>query len=255
MTQKIAYLDCHSGISGDMLLGSLLDASLSFETLRTALAVLPLEGYDIRYTPFQDQGITGSRFEVTLSNHKQPARGYNDIVALLQASDIPPAIRERSMAIFRTLGEAEAAIHGININDIHFHELGAIDTIIDVVGTCIAIDALEIKQVYVSPLPLTRGHIRMAHGLLPLPAPATLEILSKVKAPWFPTSIEGELVTPTGAAILATIAHFALPAIAIEKVGYGFGQKRLPWPNCLRACLGTAYDQTATENEHNHHYH
>ena len=159
------------------------------------------------------------------------------------------------MAIFRTLGEAEAAIHGININDIHFHELGAIDTIIDVVGTCIAIDALEIKQVYVSPLPLTRGHIRMAHGLLPLPAPATLEILSKVKAPWFPTSIEGELVTPTGAAILATIAHFALPAIAIEKVGYGFGQKRLPWPNCLRACLGTAYDQTATENEHNHHYH
>jgi uncharacterized protein (TIGR00299 family) protein len=254
MTQKIAYLDCHSGISGDMLLGSLLDASLSFETLRTALAVLPLEGYDIRHTPFQDQGITGSRFEVILSNHKQPARGYSEIVALLQASDLPPAVREQSMAIFRTLGEAEAAIHAINLDAIHFHELGAIDTIIDIVGACVALDVLEIKQVYASPLPLTRGHIRMAHGLLPLPAPATLEILSKVKAPWFPTSIEGELVTPTGAAILATIAHFELPAIAIEQVGYGFGQKRLPWPNCLRTCIGMACGQPEIENQHSHYH-
>ena len=254
MTQKIAYLDCHSGISGDMLLGSLLDASFSYETLRTALAALPLEGYDIRHIPFQDQGITGSRFEVILSNHTQPVRGYNDIAALLQASDLAPTIRDRSLAIFRTLGEAEAAIHSININDLHFHELGAIDTIIDIVGVCIALEVLDINQVYTSPLPLTRGHIRMAHGLLPLPAPATLEILSKVKAPWFPTSIEGELVTPTGAAILATLAHFELPAIAIEKVGYGFGQKRLPWPNCLRTCIGTAYGLPAMENEHNHHH-
>jgi uncharacterized protein (TIGR00299 family) protein len=255
MTQKIAYLDCHSGISGDMLLGSLLDASLSFETLRTALAVLPLEGYEIQHTPFQDQGITGSRFEVILGNHNQPVRGYHDIAALLQASDLSPAVRERSIAIFRTLGEAESAIHGIGIDDIHFHELGAIDTIIDIVGACIALDVLEINQVYASPLPLTRGHIRMAHGFLPLPAPATLEILSKVKAPWFPTSVEGELVTPTGAAILATVAHFELPAIAIEQVGYGFGRKRLPWPNCLRACIGTAYAQPEMEIGHDHHYH
>jgi uncharacterized protein (TIGR00299 family) protein len=254
MTQKIAYLDCHSGISGDMLLGSLLDASLSFETLRTALAVLPLEGYDIRHIPFQDQGITGSRFEIILSNHEQPVRGYKDIAALLQASDLPPAVRDRSLAIFRTLGEAEATIHGININDIHFHELGAIDTIIDIVGACIAFELLDIKRVYASSLPLTRGHIRMAHGLLPLPAPATLEILSKVKAPWFPTSIEGELVTPTGAAILATLAHFGLPAIAIEQVGYGFGQKRLPWPNCLRTCIGEACGLPEMENEYKHNH-
>src|SRR5436305_5197931 len=120
MTRKIAYLDCHSGISGDMLLGSLLDASLSFEKLRTALAVLPLEDYEVRHTPFQDQGITGSRFEVILSNEKQPARSYNDIAALLQASDLPPAVRERSIAIFRTLGEAESAIHGVNLDDVHF---------------------------------------------------------------------------------------------------------------------------------------
>jgi uncharacterized protein (TIGR00299 family) protein len=255
MTQKIAYLDCHSGISGDMLLGSLLDASLSFETLRMALAVLPLDGYEILHAPFQDQGITGSRFEVILNNHNQPVRGYNDIAALLQASDLPTAVRERSIAVFRTLGEAEAAIHGISIDEIHFHELGAIDTIVDIVGACIALDLLEIHQVYASPLPLTRGHIRMAHGLLPLPAPATLEILSKVKAPWFPTSIEGELVTPTGAAILATVAHFELPAIAIEQVGYGFGRKRLPWPNCLRVCIGAACAQPEMEPGHNQHYH
>jgi len=235
-----------------MLLGSLLDTSLSIETLRTALAVLPLEGYDIRHTPFQDQGITGSRFEVMLRDHKQPARSYTDIAALLQASDLPPAVREQSIAIFRTLGEAEASIHGVNIDDIHFHELGATDTIIDIVGSCIALNILDIKQVYASPLPLTRGHISMAHGILPLPAPATLEILSKVKAPWFPTSIEGELVTPTGAAILATIAHFEVPAIAIEQIGYGFGQKRLPWPNCLRACIGMAYGQPETKNGYSH---
>jgi uncharacterized protein (TIGR00299 family) protein len=252
MTQKIAYLDCHSGISGDMLLAALLDTSLSCETLRTALAVLPIEGYDIRHTPFQDQGISGSRFEVILSDYQQPARSYKDIAALLQASDLSPAVREQSIAIFHTLGAAESAIHGVKIDDIHFHELGAIDTIIDIVGFCIALNVLGIKQIYASPLPLTRGHIRMAHGILPLPAPATLEILSKVKAPWFPTSIEGELVTPTGAAILATIAHFELPAIAIEEVGYGFGQKRLLWPNCLRACIGTACGQSEMENGHCH---
>lgn len=252
MTQKIAYLDCHSGISGDMLLGSLLDISLSIETLRTTLAALPLEGYHIRHIPFQDQGITGSRFEVILSDHKQPTRGYNDIAALLLASDLPLLVREQACAIFRTLGEAESAIHGIQFDNVHFHELGAIDTIIDIVGVCTALNALEIKQVYASPLPLTRGHVRMAHGLLPLPAPATLEILSKVKAPWFPTSIEGELVTPTGAAILATIAHFELPAIAIEQVGYGFGQKRLPWPNCLRTCIGMTCGQPETEIGHGH---
>jgi uncharacterized protein (TIGR00299 family) protein len=235
-----------------MLLGSLLDTALSIETLRTALTVLPLEGYDIRLTPFQDQGITGSRFEVILSDCQQPARSYKDITALLQASDLPPAVREPSIAIFRTLGEAESAIHGVKLDEVHFHEIGAIDTIIDVVGFCIAINVLEIERIYASPLPLTRGHIRMAHGFIPLPAPATLEILSKVKAPWFPTSIEGELVTPTGAAILATFAHFELPAIAIEQVGYGFGQKRLLWPNCLRACIGMACGQPEMENGHSH---
>lgn len=252
MTQKIAYLDCHSGISGDMLLGALLDASLPFEALRTALAALPIKGYEVRQTPFQDQGITGSRFEVILSNEKQLVRDYNDIVALLQASDLSSTVRERSIAIFHTLGEAESAIHGTTLDEVHFHELGAIDTIVDIVGTCIALDTLAINEVYTSPLPLTRGHVRVEHGLLPLPAPATLEILSKVKAPWSPTSIEGELVTPTGAAILATIAHFELPAIAIEQVGYGFGQKRLPWPNCLRICIGVACGQP--ENRHCHYH-
>jgi pyridinium-3,5-bisthiocarboxylic acid mononucleotide nickel chelatase len=244
MTQKIVYLDCHSGISGDMLLAALLDTSFSLEILRSALASLAVTGYELRLTSSQDQGITGSRFEVVLSDQEQPARGYTEIVALLETSSLSSAVCERALAIFRRLGEAEAAIHNVSLEEVHFHEVGAVDAIVDIVGACIALDTLGITQVYASPLPLTHGHKRMAHGLLPLPAPATLEILRLVKAPWVPTSIEEELVTPTGAAILATVARFTLPAITIEEVGYGFGQKRLPWPNCLRACLGTVYENS-----------
>jgi uncharacterized protein (TIGR00299 family) protein len=129
-------------------------------------------------------------------------------------------------------------VHGTTLEEVHFHEVGAVDAIIDITGAAIAIEALGIAQLYASPLPLTSGHVKTAHGLLPVPAPATLEILRRVAAPWKACPVEGELVTPTGAAILATLARFETPAIAIERVGYGFGQKSLPWPNCLRLCLG-----------------
>lgn len=255
MAQKIAYLDCHSGISGDMLLGSLLDAGLPLATLQDALMALPLSSYEIRCAPYLDQGITGSRFEVIVHEQEQPARGFTAIAALLQASTLPAHIRETAIAIFRTLGEAEAAIHGVSLDEIHFHEVGAVDSIVDIVGAVIALDALGITQLYASPLPFTRGHLRMAHGLMPVPAPATLKILSNVKAPWVPTSLEGELVTPTGAAILATLARFEMPAITIERVGYGFGQKRLIWPNCLRVCLGEPYETAEPSHNHHHHHH
>ncbi len=255
MTQKIAYLDCHSGISGDMLLGAFLDAGLSLETLEQSLSMLPIEGYELKLMPFGNDGITGSRFEVLLTEQDQPARRFTAIVALLQASSLPTTIIDKAIAIFRTLGEAEAAIHGINLEEIHFHEVGAVDAIVDIVGTVIALDALGITQLYASALPLTHGHLRMTHGLMPIPAPATLEILSKVKAPWLPCPLEGELVTPTGAAILATLAHFKTPAIAIEQVGYGFGKKRLIWPNCLRACIGELYGEIGAKNEFRYTHH
>src|SRR5205085_1892306 len=147
---------------------------------------------------------------------------------------------ETALAIFQRLAEAEAAVHGSSIEEVHFHEVGAIDAIVDITGAAIGIEVLSISQLYASRLPLTSGYVQTAHGMLPVPAPATLEILRRVKAPWKSRPVEGELVTPTGAAILATLARFETPAIAIERVGYGFGQKRFPWPNCLRLCLGQA---------------
>ncbi len=255
MEQKIVYLDCHSGISGDMLLGSLLDAGLPFDLLQDELKTLPLAGYELKLSSFQDQGITGSRFEVIVDQHEQHARSFSDIVALLSSSTLSASIRDRATAVFRTLGEAEAKIHDVPLEQIHFHEVGAVDSIVDIVGSIIAFEQLGISHIYASPLPFTRGHVRMAHGLIPLPAPATLEILSIVRAPWIPSPIEGELVTPTGAAILATLAQFEMPAIAIEHIGYGFGQKRFIWPNCLRACIGQPFEATRIHSEPQHEHH
>jgi len=238
MAEKIAYLDCHSGISGDMFLGAMIDAGLSMDTLKTALASLPITGYQLTIEPFQDKGIRGTRFNVVLEEQEQPQRHLSDIAYILHSSSLSPTIRDTALSIFQCLAEAEAHVHGTTIEEIHFHEVGAIDAIVDITGAAIAIETLGITRLFASPLPLTSGHVQTAHGLLPVPAPATVEILRRVHAPWKPCSIDGELVTPTGAAILATLAQFTTPAIAIEQVGYGFGQKRLPWPNCLRICLG-----------------
>jgi uncharacterized protein (TIGR00299 family) protein len=245
MPQLIAYLDCHSGISGDMFLGAMLDldAGFTLDSLKSELAALPLHGYQLKLESFQDKGIHGSRFEVILSEQDATApqtRHFSDIVALLNASTLSPAVRKNALAIFQRLAEAEATIHGTGIEEVHFHEVGAIDAIVDIIGAAIAIETLGIKQLYASPLPLSSGHVKTAHAVLPVPAPATLEILRRVAAPWIPSAAEGEMVTPTGAAILATLAQFQTPTISIERVGYGFGQKQFPWPNCLRLCLGRA---------------
>lgn len=249
MTQVIAYLDCHSGISGDMFLGAMLDAGLAFEDLQRALAALPLSGYQLSCERFSDKGIRGSRFDVQLSAAEQPARHLSDIVTILQNSPLDPGVRERALAIFRCLAEAEATVHGTSIEEVHFHEVGAVDAIVDIVGAAWAVETLGIAQIYASPLPLSSGHVKTAHGLLPVPAPATLEILRRVSAPWRPVPADGEMVTPTGAAILATLARFETPALAVKRVGYGFGRKQFPWPNCLRACLGRPLNVPATPGE------
>lgn len=222
-----------------MFLGAMLDAGLPLETLKTALASLPLTGYELIAEPFSDRGIQGTRFSV-LATEQQPSRRLSDIAAILTASALSSRTKETALAIFQRLAEAEAAVHGSAVEEVHFHEVGAVDAIVDIVGAAIAIEALGITRLYASALPLTGGHVQSAHGLLPVPAPATLEILRKVNAPWRPCPAEGEMVTPTGAAILATLARFETPTIAIEQVGYGFGQKRFPWPNCLRVCPGKA---------------
>jgi uncharacterized protein (TIGR00299 family) protein len=234
----LAYLDCFSGISGDMLLGALLDAGFSFERLQEGLQALNLDGYEVRLEPQRAYGIAGKRFTVHLSSLPQPERHLSEIERLITASRLPAAVQGRALAIFRALGEAEAQVHGVPLEQVHFHEVGALDALIDIVGAVLALDALGIEQVYCSPLPLTSGQVQTAHGLLPVPAPAAVELLRRVNAPWTPRDAQGELVTPTGAAILATLARFETPALTIQRVGYGFGRKSLPWANCLRVCLG-----------------
>ncbi len=245
MQEVIAYLDCHSGISGDMFLGALLDldAGFSLDFLMHALAGLPLQDYELRLEPFQDKGILGSRFDVVLSEQDTrlpPMRSLSDIVTLLHASTLSPKVRKIALSIFQCLAKAEATVHGTIVEEVHFHEVGAVDAIVDITGAAIALEALGISELYTSSLPLSSGHVQTAHGVLPVPAPATLEILRQIPAHWKPSSAEGEMVTPTGAAILATQARFQIPAIFIERVGYGFGWKQFPWPNCLRVCLGRA---------------
>src|SRR5579885_736873 len=244
MSQAIAYLDCHAGISGDMFLGALLDAGLSFESLRQALTALALSNYELTCEPFSDKGMRGTRFNVRPGG-KQPVRHLADIRAILDASALAPRVRELALSVFQRLAEAEAQVHGTSIEEVHFHEVGAVDAIVDIVGACWAIETLGLAQIYASPLPLSSGQIRSAHGLLPVPAPATLEILRRVSAPWQPAAGEGEMVTPTGAALLATFARFEKPAMTIERVGYGFGRNRFPWPNCLRACLGHSLEPSS----------
>jgi uncharacterized protein (TIGR00299 family) protein len=238
MKRVIAYLECFSGISGDMLLGALLDAGLSLERLQEGLQALGLDGYELRLEPHAEHGLVGKRLTVRLAATTQPERHLSEIERLISGSHLPAPVQERALAIFRALGEAEARVHGVSVEQVHFHEVGALDALVDIVGAVIGLEALGVEQVYCSPLPLTSGQVETAHGLLPVPAPATLELLRRVRAPWTPRDAQGELVTPTGAAIVATLARFETPALTIERVGYGFGRKQLPWANCLRLCLG-----------------
>ncbi len=221
-----------------MFLGALLDAGLPFERLQAGLAKLRLEGYRLALEPYADKGMRGKRFSVEVTETPQPERHLSEIQQMITASQLPQPVQQRALAVFQALGEAEAQVHGVSVEQVHFHEVGAVDALVDIVGAAIGLHELGIERVYASPLPLTTGQVQTAHGLLPVPAPATLELLRRVGAPWTPRAAEGELVTPTAAAILTTWARFETPAMVIQQVGYGFGRKQVPWANCLRLCLG-----------------
>ena len=247
MPKRIAYFDCFSGAAGDMLLAALLDAGLSLDDLRADLAQMPVEGYELMLEPAQQHGITGSRFDVVdleaqTAHGERPARNMTLIREIMDRSDLPDPVVANSLRVFTRLGTAEARIHGVDLDQVHFHEVGAIDALVDIVGFCIALQRLGIEQVYASPLPLGSGVVRTEHGLLPVPAPATLALLAEVRAPVLPSEARGELVTPTGAALLSTLATFERPAMRVEQVGYGFGSKEFPWPNMVRVWIGTAIE-------------
>ena len=234
----LIYVDCFSGISGDMLLGALLDAGLPLDTLQAGLAKLDLGGYRLGVQTKQSYGITGTKLDVLVDEAVQPERRLAEILDLLRRSDLPPWVHESAEAVFRRLGEAEAKIHATTVDAIHFHEVGGVDSIVDIVGGLIGLHALGVTRIHASSLPLPGGTVRARHGLLPAPAPATLEILAQVGAPTRPAPVLGELVTPTGAAILAELATFEQPTMRVHRVGYGYGTKELPWPNAVRVWLG-----------------
>ena len=235
---RLLYVDSFAGVSGDMLLGALVDAGLSLDALKAELAKLELDGYEIVATRIQNHGLMGTRLSVLDTLHAYPARHLHDIQELIGDSDLSDAVKARSLAVIERLGRAEAGIHGVPLQEVHFHEIGAVDTIVDVVGFVAGLELLGVQQVYASAIPLGKGTIRTAHGLLPVPAPATLALLSSVGAPTMPHPAQTEIVTPTGAALLCELAVFERPPMRVQAVGYGFGQKEFAWANGLRVWIG-----------------
>jgi hypothetical protein len=249
MTQ-VAYLQCPTGIAGDMCLGALVDAGVPLNDLCQKLALLGIsEEYQLRAETVHRQGQAATKVFVDLLQssspsfpkpHHTPHRRLPDIEQMILQAKLPPRAETWSLEVFRQLAKAEAAVHGIAPEKVHFHEVGATDAIVDIVGTCLGLDWLNIEQLYCSALPTGGGIIRAAHGQLPVPAPATLKLMEMGQVPVYSNGIDKELVTPTGAAIIVTLANGfgSPPTMTLQKVGLGAGSTDLPLPNILRLWLG-----------------
>jgi len=240
------YLDTFSGISGDMFLGLLVDLGVDPAAIEAELAKLPVDGWRLDTRREKRQGIEGTRVEVHCAEQKHH-RTWATIDRMLAESDLQPPVRDLARRIFRRIGEAEARVHGVPLETVHFHEVGALDSIIDVTGAAAGLQLLGVAEVVCSPLPLARGMVGTAHGAYPLPAPATAALLRG--APVTDGHSEFELVTPTGAAIAAEISVFGpLPAMTLDRVGYGVGGRQLPdRPNLLRGMLGKSAATAETD--------
>ena len=246
---RIAYFDCFSGASGDMILGACLDAGVDLDILRHDLAGLGIEGYTIGARGIRKQGFAATLFEVRIDpGTEKPQRHLKDIREIIDTGGLPERVRDWALAIFTRLAEAEAAAHSTTIDKVHFHEVGAVDAIVDIVGTCIALDRLSIERVCCSPIPTGSGTARCRHGVIPVPAPATAALLKGV--PLAECDEPGELTTPTGAAILTTLAEAfgPLPAMVIERIGVGAGQRDgKNRPNILRLLTGEVADAAESD--------
>jgi pyridinium-3,5-bisthiocarboxylic acid mononucleotide nickel chelatase len=241
----IAYLDCVGGLAGDMLLAALLDAGAPKQALRGVPNRLGLERVELRLERVQRHGIGALRVDVMSDPDHHPHRSWRSIREQLLAADLGERVRDRSIAVFARLADAEAAIHGVSPEEIHFHELGAVDTLVDIVGAVTLLEELGITRLVCAPLPMGRGMIRAAHGMLPLPAPATVALL--MGAPIYGVDVEAELVTPTGAALASTLAGGwgPAPGMTLRRIGYGTGSLELAErPNLLRVLIG---DQAGSE--------
>ena len=234
---RIIYFDCIAGISGDMSLAALVDAGADFAAVREGLGTLPIEPFSVEIEETETYGLRAKRVSVHTES-TAVIRTYSSIRTLLDASKLPPEALNLAHRIFRRLADAEAMVHGKEVELVTFHEVGAIDSIVDIVGTALALSMLGVDRIFASPVPTGFGMAKTEHGATPIPAPATVELLRG--APLFSRGVPVELTTPTGAAILAaTVEGFGdMPALRIESVGYGAGTHRLDFPNVLRVLVG-----------------
>jgi pyridinium-3,5-bisthiocarboxylic acid mononucleotide nickel chelatase len=246
---KVVYFDCPSGASGDMILGALIDAGVSLQTLRAELAKLGLPGFTLEAREVRRGAFRATKADVVLDQQvRHHHRQLRDILAILGASQLPPSVIAAAARIFSRLAEAEARVHGTGIEEVHFHDVGAVDAIVDVTGAVIALHLLGAEGVHVSALPVGGGFAEGPHGRMPVPGPGTAELLRGF--PVVDTGVRFELVTPTGAAILTTLAAGSgrMPAMTVERIGYGAGTKDLPnTPNILRCFIGDTAEASTIE--------
>ncbi len=264
--KRILYLDCFSGISGDMFLGALLDLDVSLTLIEAELAKLGLSSeYHLHSQKTSRSGIVGTALSVDVHSAADPnhqhaphaaphehshehshGRTYADIKQLIETSDLSETIKKLALAVFLEIGTAEASVHGVPLSDVHFHEVGAIDSIVDIVGGAIALDALKIDQVVVSPVSDGSGTIRCQHGVMPVPVPAVMKMLENTNIPYITGTSYTELVTPTGLGIAKTFAtsYGSMPQMKRLATGYGFGQREIGRLNALRIILGESEEET-----------
>lgn len=250
---SIAYFDCFGGASGNMILGALLDAGLSLDALERELRKLPVDGWDLRVRQVHKCGIGALYVDVDVpgedlersnlfDRHKHDHEGLahrtlGDVLEIVRHANYPPEVERMAIKIYERLGAAEARVHRLPIAEIAFHEVGQIDAVVDIAGAALGLHLLGVDSVYCSPIPCARGTIFSAHGALPSPSPATMELLRG--APTYAVDLDAEMVTPTGGAILTSVARFTLrPPMTIDRIGYGAGRSEFPFANVLRVCIG-----------------
>src|SRR3954469_5296617 len=248
---RIAYLDCASGISGDMTLGALVDAGADLAAIQAGIDSLGLPSCRLVSTQVKKQGFRATQITVEYEpEHKH--RHLHHITAMIDGSTLTARQKDLAKRIFQKLAEAEAKVHGSTIEKVHFHEVGAVDSIADIVGSAIGFDLLGVERIACSPVPTGHGFVEIAHGRCSIPAPATGELLRGV--PLAACDVEGELTTPTGAAIVASLASDfgQLPAMIVDRIGYGAGQKDFPQANILRLLVGEIASATGLVSASTH---
>lgn len=254
MKMKVTLLDTFSGLSGDMMIGALISAGLPLDYLKSELEKLNLSGYQLEISTVQRKSITAIKFDVKIENHHHHhnhhhERSYSEIVSLIQQSSLVDEVKSKAIKIFTVIGEAEAKIHNVKLEDVHFHEIGAIDSIVDIVGCAIGLNYFNIDKIYTSIVPLGKGFVETQHGRMPIPAPATIEILKDYPITFLDLAFE--LTTPTGAGIIKALSSGVMTdkKVVISKIGFGAGSKEIPQiPNLFRIMIGEFVESYSADN-------